>query len=51
MVGLPFPIMRCMLQIVPFEESMLAEASALLAASHARARLTEPLLPAAYEKA
>jgi GNAT superfamily N-acetyltransferase len=40
-----------MLEIVPFEEGMLAGASDLLAASHARARLLEPLLPPAYEDA
>ena len=42
-------ILLPMLEIVPFDASMLTEAGALLAASHARARLAEPLLPAAYE--
>ena len=42
--------MLSMLRILPFEESMLAKASELLEASHARARLLEPLLPPAYEK-
>ena len=39
-----------MLEIVPFEASMLVDATGLLASSHARARLQEPLLPPAYER-
>ncbi len=37
-------------EIVPFADEHLAEASVLLAARHARHRLVEPLLSAAFEK-